>query len=70
MAIGLKTFRTLRIAPRHQSTIVIPHQSMPHNWSMPHHRSVYVNSVLNSNVDNTIHVFDCPEFKSDVCFAV
>ncbi|GAY69061.1 hypothetical protein CUMW_269090 [Citrus unshiu] len=29
---------------------------MPHHWSMPHHRSVYVNSVVNSNVDSTVHV--------------
>ncbi|GAY65806.1 hypothetical protein CUMW_243880 [Citrus unshiu] len=72
MAIRLKIFRTLRIAPRHQSTsnrIVKPHQSMPHHRSMPRHRSVYVNSVMNSNVDSTVHVFDCPEFKSDVRFA-
>ncbi|GAY69392.1 hypothetical protein CUMW_271590 [Citrus unshiu] len=67
MAVGLKTVWTLRIAPRHQSTtnrIMTPHQSMPH------HRSVYVNSVVNSNVDSTAHVFDRPEFKSDVRFAV
>ncbi|GAY51284.1 hypothetical protein CUMW_133030 [Citrus unshiu] len=74
MVIGLKIFRTLRIAPRHQSTmrglttIVTLHQSMPHHRSMTRHRSVYVNSVVNSNVDST--VFDYPEFKSDVCFAV
>ncbi|GAY52701.1 hypothetical protein CUMW_143910 [Citrus unshiu] len=73
MAIRSKIFRTLRIAPRHQSTsnrIVTPHQSMPHHRLMPHHRSVYVNSVVNSNVDNTIQVFDRPEFKSDVRFAI
>ncbi|GAY37120.1 hypothetical protein CUMW_280450 [Citrus unshiu] len=73
MAIGLKTVWTLRIAPRHQSTpnrIVTPHQSMPHHRSMPRHRFVYVNSVMNSNVDSTVHVFDRSEFKSDVRFAV
>ncbi|GAY34118.1 hypothetical protein CUMW_276460 [Citrus unshiu] len=69
MAIGSKTFWTLRIAPHHQSTsnrIVTPHQSMPHHRSMPRHRSVYVNSAVNS----TVHVFDRPEFKSDVRFTV
>ncbi|GAY67542.1 hypothetical protein CUMW_257330 [Citrus unshiu] len=69
MAIGLKTVWTLRIAPCHQSTtnrIMTPHQSMPHHRSMPRHRSVYVNS----NVDNTVHVFDRLEFKSDVRFTV
>ncbi|GAY63329.1 hypothetical protein CUMW_224660 [Citrus unshiu] len=73
MTIGSKIFQTLRIAPRHQSTsnrIVTPHQSMPHHRSMPRYRSVYVNNVVNSNVDSTVHVFDHPEFKSDVCFAV
>ncbi|GAY68407.1 hypothetical protein CUMW_263900 [Citrus unshiu] len=61
-----------RLGLRHviSQQILIPHQSMPHHWSMPRHRSVYVNSVVNSNVDSTVHVFDCPEFKSDVCFAV
>ncbi|GAY64962.1 hypothetical protein CUMW_237600 [Citrus unshiu] len=29
---------------------------MSHHRSMPLYRSVYVNSVVNSNVDNTIHV--------------
>ncbi|GAY52688.1 hypothetical protein CUMW_143810 [Citrus unshiu] len=29
---------------------------MPHHWSMPRHRSVYVSSVVNSNVDSTVHV--------------
>ncbi|GAY55724.1 hypothetical protein CUMW_166360 [Citrus unshiu] len=29
---------------------------MPHHRSMPHHHSVCVNSVVNSNVDNTVHV--------------
>ena len=62
---------------------------MAHHRSMPRHRSVYVNSVVNSNVDSTVpvnstvhvnsaifsfytppKVFDRPEFKSDVCFAV
>ncbi|GAY68903.1 hypothetical protein CUMW_267790 [Citrus unshiu] len=71
MAIGLKTVWTLRIAPRHQSTvhglttwmnsntsnrIMTPHQSMLHHRSMPHHRSVYVNSIVNSNIDSTVHV--------------
>ena len=51
---------------------------------MPRHRSVYVNSVVNSNMDSTVHVnnaifpfihtpfkdFDCREFKSYVHFAV
>ncbi|GAY67642.1 hypothetical protein CUMW_258200 [Citrus unshiu] len=50
--------------------IATPHQSMPHHRSMPRHRSVYVNSVVNNNIDNTVHVFDCPEFKSDVRFTV
>ncbi|GAY66565.1 hypothetical protein CUMW_249740 [Citrus unshiu] len=71
MAIGLKIIWTLRITPHHQSTsnrIVTPHQSMPHHRSMPRYRSVYVNSVVNSNVDSI--VFDRPEFKSDVRFAV
>ncbi|GAY33167.1 hypothetical protein CUMW_274700 [Citrus unshiu] len=48
--------------------IATPHQPMPHHQSMPRHRSVYVNSVMNSNIDST--VFDHPEFKSDVGFAV
>ncbi|GAY60384.1 hypothetical protein CUMW_201600 [Citrus unshiu] len=56
---------------------------MPHHQLMPCHHSVYVNSVVNSNMDSTVHVnsdifsfyappkvFDCPEFKSDVRFAV
>ncbi|GAY58804.1 hypothetical protein CUMW_189680 [Citrus unshiu] len=71
MAIGLKTVWTLKTASRHQSTtnrIMTPHQSMPHHRSMPRHRSVYVNSVVNSNADST--VFDRPEFKIDVRFAV
>ncbi|GAY45109.1 hypothetical protein CUMW_087010 [Citrus unshiu] len=50
--------------PRHQPTcitifsngIVTPHQSMPHHWSMPRHRSVCVNSVVNNIMDNTVHV--------------
>ncbi|GAY68870.1 hypothetical protein CUMW_267510 [Citrus unshiu] len=29
---------------------------MPYHWSMPRHQSVYVNSVVNSNVDSTVHV--------------
>ncbi|GAY67546.1 hypothetical protein CUMW_257370 [Citrus unshiu] len=29
---------------------------MPHHRSMPRHRSVYVISVVNSNVDSTVHV--------------
>ncbi|GAY55704.1 hypothetical protein CUMW_166200 [Citrus unshiu] len=29
---------------------------MPHHRSMPCHRSIYVNSVVNSNVDSTVHV--------------
>ncbi|KAH9782212.1 protein FAR1-RELATED SEQUENCE [Citrus sinensis] len=29
---------------------------MPHHRSMPRHRSVYVNSVVNSNVDSIVHV--------------
>ncbi|GAY60399.1 hypothetical protein CUMW_201730 [Citrus unshiu] len=29
---------------------------MPHHRSMSRHRSVYVNSVVNSNVDRAIHV--------------
>ncbi|GAY55370.1 hypothetical protein CUMW_163760 [Citrus unshiu] len=29
---------------------------MPHHQSMSRHRSVYVNSVMNSNVDNIVHV--------------
>ncbi|GAY57942.1 hypothetical protein CUMW_183310 [Citrus unshiu] len=96
MAIRSKTFRTLRIAPHHQSIyirilsnrIMTHHQSMPYHRSMPRHHSVCVNSVMNTNMDNTVHVnstihvnnviffyappkvFDCPEFKSDVRFAV
>ncbi|GAY68309.1 hypothetical protein CUMW_263140 [Citrus unshiu] len=50
--------------------IVTPHQSMPHHRSISRHHSVYVNSVVNTNINNTVHVFDCPEFKSDVRFAV
>ncbi|GAY50341.1 hypothetical protein CUMW_125820 [Citrus unshiu] len=30
---------------------------MPHHRSMPRHRFVYVNSVLNSNIDSIIHVY-------------
>ncbi|GAY68826.1 hypothetical protein CUMW_267220 [Citrus unshiu] len=26
------------------------------HWSMPRHRFVYVNSIVNSNVDNTVDV--------------
>ncbi|GAY68650.1 hypothetical protein CUMW_265790 [Citrus unshiu] len=33
-----------------------PHQSMPHHQLMTRHRSVYVNSVVNSNVNSTVHV--------------
>ncbi|GAY65214.1 hypothetical protein CUMW_239450 [Citrus unshiu] len=33
-----------------------PYQSMPHHRSIPRHQSVYVNSVVNSNVDNTVHM--------------
>ncbi|GAY67446.1 hypothetical protein CUMW_256540 [Citrus unshiu] len=33
-----------------------PHQSMPHHRSMPHHPFVCVNSVVNSNMDSTVHV--------------
>ncbi|GAY68448.1 hypothetical protein CUMW_264190 [Citrus unshiu] len=29
---------------------------MLHHRSMPHHQFVYVNSVVNSNVDSTVHV--------------
>ncbi|GAY61176.1 hypothetical protein CUMW_207800 [Citrus unshiu] len=29
---------------------------MPHHRSMPRHQSVYVISVVNSNVDSTVHV--------------
>ncbi|GAY57700.1 hypothetical protein CUMW_181420 [Citrus unshiu] len=29
---------------------------MPHHRSMPCHRYVYVNSIMNSNVDSTVHV--------------
>ncbi|GAY63766.1 hypothetical protein CUMW_228250 [Citrus unshiu] len=29
---------------------------MPHHRSMPRHRSVCVNSVVNSNMDNIVHV--------------
>ncbi|GAY63056.1 hypothetical protein CUMW_222540 [Citrus unshiu] len=29
---------------------------MPHHRSMTRHRSIYVNSVVNSNVDSTVHV--------------
>ncbi|GAY68764.1 hypothetical protein CUMW_266740 [Citrus unshiu] len=28
---------------------------MPYRPSMPHHRSVCVNSVVNSNMDNAVH---------------
>ncbi|GAY65083.1 hypothetical protein CUMW_238490 [Citrus unshiu] len=64
MAIRLKIVWTLRIAPRHQSTcirifsngIVTPHLSMPHHRSMPRHHSVCVNSIMNSNMDSTVHV--------------
>ncbi|GAY58822.1 hypothetical protein CUMW_189760 [Citrus unshiu] len=63
MSIGSKTFRTLRIAPRHQSTDRDTSSVNDTYRSMPLHRSIYVNSVVNSNV------FDRPEFKSDVCFA-
>ncbi|GAY63825.1 hypothetical protein CUMW_228810 [Citrus unshiu] len=29
---------------------------MPHHLSMPHDRSVYVNNVVNSNMDSTVHM--------------
>ncbi|GAY57749.1 hypothetical protein CUMW_181820 [Citrus unshiu] len=29
---------------------------MPHHQSMPRHRSIYMNSVVNSNVDSTVYV--------------
>ncbi|GAY56058.1 hypothetical protein CUMW_168900 [Citrus unshiu] len=74
MTIELKTFWTLRIAPRHQSTcirilsnrIVTLHQSMPHHRSMPLHHSVYVNSVVNSNMDNTVHVNSTVHVNNDI----
>ncbi|GAY60692.1 hypothetical protein CUMW_203980 [Citrus unshiu] len=64
MVIGLKIIWTLRIVPHHQPTcirifsngIVTPHQSMPHRQSMSRHHSVCVNSVVNSNMDSTVHV--------------
>ena len=57
-------FWSTNMLPRHRSTgirifsngIVTPHQSMPHHRSMPPHRSVYVNSVVNCNMDNIVHV--------------
>ncbi|GAY44816.1 hypothetical protein CUMW_084750 [Citrus unshiu] len=33
-----------------------PHQLMLHHRSMPRHRSIYINSVVNSNVGNTVHM--------------
>ncbi|GAY65123.1 hypothetical protein CUMW_238840, partial [Citrus unshiu] len=73
IAIGLKTVWTLRIAPRHQSIyikilfirifsneIVTPHQSMPH------HRFVYLNSVVKSSVDNTVHMNSTIYVNSDI----
>ncbi|GAY67134.1 hypothetical protein CUMW_254140 [Citrus unshiu] len=39
---------------------------MPHHRSMSRHRSVYVNSVVNSNVDNTIHVNSTVHVNSDI----
>ncbi|GAY65461.1 hypothetical protein CUMW_241260 [Citrus unshiu] len=64
MAIGLKTVWTLRFAPRHQSTYIRilvqqdrdTHQSMPTSSFNATSSSVYVNSVVNSNVDSTVHV--------------
>ncbi|GAY68620.1 hypothetical protein CUMW_265520 [Citrus unshiu] len=29
---------------------------MPHHRSMPRHQSVYVNSVVNNNIDSTVHM--------------
>ncbi|GAY68801.1 hypothetical protein CUMW_267020 [Citrus unshiu] len=68
MVIKLTIVWTLRIVPRHQSTDRDISSVNITSSVMPYHQSVYVNSVVNSNVDST--VFDRPEFKSDVCFAI
>ncbi|GAY61532.1 hypothetical protein CUMW_210670 [Citrus unshiu] len=39
---------------------------MSHHRSMPRHRSVYVNSVVNSNVDNTVHVNSTVHVNNDI----
>ncbi|GAY54587.1 hypothetical protein CUMW_157840 [Citrus unshiu] len=33
---------------------------------MPHHRSVCVNSVVNSNIDNTVHVNSTVHVNNDI----
>ncbi|GAY68016.1 hypothetical protein CUMW_260860 [Citrus unshiu] len=39
---------------------------MPHHRSMPHYRSVYVNSVGNSNMDNTVHMNSTVHVNNDI----
>ena len=60
-----RNFWSTNMLPHHRSTV---HKnfssieswhlisSMPHHRSMPCHHSVYVNSVVNSNMDKTVHV--------------
>ncbi|GAY67652.1 hypothetical protein CUMW_258300 [Citrus unshiu] len=39
---------------------------MQHHQLMPRHRSVYVNNVMNSKVDNTVHVNSTVHVKSAI----
>ncbi|GAY61623.1 hypothetical protein CUMW_211440 [Citrus unshiu] len=39
---------------------------MLHHRAMPRHRSVYVNSVMNSNVDSTVHVNSTVHVKNAI----
>ncbi|GAY62178.1 hypothetical protein CUMW_215720 [Citrus unshiu] len=39
---------------------------MPHRRSMPHHHPIYVNSVLNSNMDSTVYVNSIVHLNNDI----
>ncbi|GAY33684.1 hypothetical protein CUMW_275990 [Citrus unshiu] len=64
MAIRLKTVWTLRITPRHQSTYITILIQQDRDTSSVNATSlvnatlssVYVNSIVNSNVYSTVHV--------------